>query len=90
VNVTPLVTQLTWTLDIIVLAHSKWPGKWAFCLRMVIQFRWGKREFDRLSRQILFESNVLHPSIVAPVVRQVQGAAVGSALKVNLLKGDAK
>jgi len=43
-TVTPLVTQLPWTHNLIILTQSKRPEEREFYLRMAIQQRWGKRE----------------------------------------------
>ena len=80
-KVTPLVTQLPWTHNLIVLTQSKRPEERAFYLRMAIQERWGKRELERQFRQALFERTVLHPPKVSPAVRQIHGAAAGNVLK---------
>ena len=80
-KVTPLVTQLPWTHNLIILTQSKRPEERAFYLRMACQERWGKRELERQFRQALFERTVLHPPKVSPVVRQIHGSAAGSVLK---------
>ena len=60
-KVTPLVTQLPWTHNLIILTQSKRPEEREFYLRMAIQERWGKRELEKQFRQALFEHTVLHP-----------------------------
>jgi len=80
-KVTPLVTQLPWTHNLIILAQSKRLEEREFYLRMAIQERWGKRDLERQFRQALFEHTVLHPPKVSPVVRQIHGAAAGSVLR---------
>ena len=60
-KVSPLVTQLPWTHNLIILTQSKRPEERAFYLRMAIQERWGKRELEQQFRQALFERTVLHP-----------------------------
>ena len=77
-KVAPLVTQLPWTHNLIILTQSKLPEERAFYLRMAIRERWGKRELERQFRQALFERTVLHPPKVSPVVRQIHGAEAGS------------
>jgi len=80
-KVAPLVTQLPWTHNLIILAQSKRQQEREFYLRMAVQERWSKRELERQFRQALFEHTILHPPKVSPVVRQMHGAAIGSVLK---------
>ena len=80
-KVTPLVTQLPWTHNLIVLTQSKRPEERAFYLRMAIRERWGKRDLERQFRQALFERTVLHAPKVSPVARQIHGTAARSVLK---------
>ncbi|MCX6546395.1 MAG: PDDEXK nuclease domain-containing protein [Acidobacteria bacterium] len=80
-KVTPLVTQLPWTQNLVILMQSKRPEEREFYLRMAIQERWGKRELERQFRQALFERTVVHPPRVSPAARQIHGDAVGSAFK---------
>jgi predicted nuclease of restriction endonuclease-like (RecB) superfamily len=80
-KVTPLVTQLPWTHNLIILAQSKRPEEREFYLRMAIKERWGKRELERQFRLALFEHTILHPPKLSPVVRKIHGDAVGSVFK---------
>ncbi len=80
-KVTPLVTQLSWTHNLIILTQSKRPEEREFYLRMAIRERWGKRELEKQFHLALFERAVLHPPKVSPVVRQIHGEAVNSMLK---------
>ena len=68
-KVSPLVTQLPWTHNLIILGQAKRPEEREFYLRMAIKERWGKRELEQQFRQSLFERSVLHPPKVAPAVR---------------------
>ena len=79
--VTPLVTQLPWTHNLIILAQSKRSEEREFYLRMAIRERWSKRELERQFRRELFAHTVLHSPKVSPVVRQIHGEAVESILK---------
>ena len=45
--VTPLVTQLPWTHNLIILGQSKRAEEREFYLKMAIQERWSKRELER-------------------------------------------
>lgn len=76
-KVTPLVTQLPWTHNLIILTQSKCPEEREYYLRMAIQERWSKRELERQFRLAAFERAVLSPPKLSSVVRQTHGAAVG-------------
>jgi predicted nuclease of restriction endonuclease-like (RecB) superfamily len=73
--VTPLVTQLPWTHNLIILGQSKRAEEREFYLKMAIQERWSKRELERQFQAALFERAVLTPPRVSPVVRQAHAAA---------------
>jgi predicted nuclease of restriction endonuclease-like (RecB) superfamily len=77
-KVPPLVTQLPWTHNLIILTQAKRTEEREFYLRMAIQERWGKRELEKKFRQTLFERTVLHPPKVSPAVRQIHGEAANS------------
>lgn len=80
-KVSPLVTQLPWTHNLIILTQSKRPEEREFYLRSAIRERWGKRELERQFKQALFERTVLHPPKVSPAVRQIHGSAAEAVLK---------
>ena len=67
-KVTPLVTQLSWTHNLIILSQSKRPEEREFYLRLAVQQRWGKRELERQFRLAAFEKAVLTPARVSPAV----------------------
>ena len=69
-KVSPLVTQLPWTHNLIILTQSKRPEEREFYLRMAIQERWGKRELEQQFRQALFERTVLHPPKLSTLLRE--------------------
>lgn len=71
-KVSPLVSQLPWTHNLIIMGQAKTPEEREFYLRMAIQERWGKRELERQIKAALFERAVLHPPKVSPVVRQLR------------------
>jgi predicted nuclease of restriction endonuclease-like (RecB) superfamily len=80
-KVTPLVTQLPRTHNLIILSQSKRPEEREFYLRMAVQQRWGKRELERQYRLGAFERAVLCPAIVSPAVTQMHGAAAAEVFK---------
>jgi predicted nuclease of restriction endonuclease-like (RecB) superfamily len=69
--VAPLVRQLPWTHNLIVLEQSKRSEEREFYLRMAVREQWSKRELERQFRVALFERTVLSPAKVAPAVRQM-------------------
>ena len=80
-KVTPLVTQLPWTHNLIILTQSKRPEEREFYLRMAVQQRWGKRELERQYRLGTFERAVLSPAKVSPALTQMHGGAAASVFK---------
>jgi predicted nuclease of restriction endonuclease-like (RecB) superfamily len=80
-KVTPLVTQLPWTHNLIILGQSKRVEEREFYLRMALQQRWGKRELERQFRVGAFERAVLDPPQLSPAVRDRHGAAGVDAFK---------
>lgn len=73
--VTPLVTQLPWTHNLIIMGQCKRPEEREFYLRQCINEHWTCRELERQLRCALFERTVLNPPIVASVMRQIHPAA---------------
>ena len=74
-KMSPLVSQLSWTHNLIILSQSKRPEEREFYLRMAIREKWGKRELERHFRGALFERAVLSPPKVSPVVTQLHPTA---------------
>ena len=70
-KVSPLVSQLPWTHNLIILSQAKRAEEREFYLRMAIQERWSKRELERQLKAALFERAVLNPPKVSPLVRQL-------------------
>jgi predicted nuclease of restriction endonuclease-like (RecB) superfamily len=75
--VSPLVRQLPWTHNLIILSQTKRPEEREFYLRISAQEQWSKRELERQFRTALFERVVLNPANVSPAVRQTHPQAVG-------------
>jgi len=69
-KVSPLVRQLPWTHNIIILSQSKRPEEREFYLRQAIREKWGKRELERQLKIALFERTVLNPIKASPLVTQ--------------------
>ena len=69
--VAPLVRQLPWSHNLIILGQSKRPEEREFYVRMAVQERWTKRELERQFNAALFERVALSPAKVSPLVRQM-------------------
>lgn len=74
-KVAPLVTQLPWTHNLIILSQSKTPAEREFYLKTAIREKWSSRELERQFRGALFERAVLSPPKVSAVLRQLQPEA---------------
>ncbi len=70
-KVAPLVRQLPWTHNLIILSRSKRPEEREFYLKMAAQEKWSKRELERQFDTALFERVVLSPAKVSPLVTQI-------------------
>lgn len=70
--VSPLVRQLPWTHNLIILNRSKCPEEREFYLQIAIRERWSKRELERQFNGGLFERMVLNPARLSPVLRETQ------------------
>ncbi len=75
-KVSPLVRQLSWTHNLLILSRSKLPEEREFYLRMALRDRWSKRELERQLNGALFERTVLSPPKVSPPVRQLHSDAI--------------
>ena len=60
-KVAPLVRQLPWTHNLIILSRSKYPEEREFYLRLCTREKWSKRELERQFNAALFERAVLNP-----------------------------
>jgi predicted nuclease of restriction endonuclease-like (RecB) superfamily len=78
--VSPLVTQLPWTHNLIILSQSRREEEREFYVRMAIREKWTKRELERQIRIALFERAVMNPPKVAAALRQLH-PDVGSIFK---------
>jgi predicted nuclease of restriction endonuclease-like (RecB) superfamily len=74
-EVSPLVAQLPWTHNLLILEQCKLATERGFYLRLAIREKWGKRELERQLRVGLFERSVLNPTKVSPPVTQLHPAA---------------
>ena len=83
-KVSPLVRQLPWTHNLLILMRCKRPEEREFYLRLAASEKWGKRELERQLNGALFERAVLVPPKVSPLVTQLYPAA-GSVFKDTYL-----
>jgi predicted nuclease of restriction endonuclease-like (RecB) superfamily len=70
-NVAPLVRQLPWTHNLIILGQAKRPEEREFYLRLAIREKWSKRELERQCHAALFERTVLSPPQVSAMLAQM-------------------
>jgi predicted nuclease of restriction endonuclease-like (RecB) superfamily len=75
-KVSPLVTQLPWTHNLIILSQSKRPEEREFYLRMAIKEQWSSRELERQFKTALFERTVLNPTKVSALLTQLHPEAL--------------
>ncbi|MEJ8859992.1 PDDEXK nuclease domain-containing protein [Variovorax robiniae] len=85
-KVAPLVRQLPWTHNLIILGQSKRAEEREFYLRAAARERWSKRELERQFSTALFERAVLTPAKVSPVVRQSHPQALSVFKDAYLLE----
>jgi predicted nuclease of restriction endonuclease-like (RecB) superfamily len=67
----PLVRELSWTHNLLIMSRSKRDEEREFYLRMAASEKWGKRELERQLNGALFERVILLPTKLAPAVRQL-------------------
>lgn len=75
-KVSPLVRQLPWTHNLIILNQSKRPEEREFYLRLAIQEKWSSRELERQFKTALFERTVLNPAKVSAALSQTHPDAL--------------
>lgn len=85
-KVSPLVRQLPWTHNLIILSQGKRPEEREFYLRMTIKEQWSKRELERQFKTALFERTVLNPIKVSPLVTQLHPEALSIFKDTYLLE----
>jgi predicted nuclease of restriction endonuclease-like (RecB) superfamily len=74
-KVSPLLRQLSWTHNLMILSRCKRPEEREFYLRLAIQERWSSRELERQLGGALFERTVLSPPKVSAVLTQLHPLA---------------
>ncbi len=76
-KVAPLVRQLPWTHNLLILSRCKHPEEREFYLRLCLRERWGKRDLERQLAAALFERVVLSPPRVSAALTQLYPDAAG-------------
>jgi predicted nuclease of restriction endonuclease-like (RecB) superfamily len=74
--VSPLVRQLPWTHNIIILSQSKNKEEQHFYIKQTIQEQWSKRELERQFKLALFERVILNPKKVSTTLIQSRPEAI--------------
>lgn len=74
--VAPLVRQLPWSHNMIVLGQCKSPEERVFYLRMATQEKWSKRELERQLKAALFERSVTQPAKASAALTQAHPGAL--------------
>jgi predicted nuclease of restriction endonuclease-like (RecB) superfamily len=75
-KLSPLVRELPWTHNLLILSASKRDEEREFYLRLCVRERWSKRQLERQIAGALFERSVLSPTQLSPPARELHPAAV--------------
>ena len=67
----PLVRELSWTHNLLIMSRSKRDEEREFYLRTAASEKWGKRDLERQLNGAHFERVVLSPTRVAALLRQL-------------------
>ncbi|HRD70525.1 MAG TPA: PDDEXK nuclease domain-containing protein [Legionella sp.] len=70
VIVSPLVRQLPWTHNLIIINQSKSKDERDFYLHRCIQERWSKRDLERQFKSALYERSILNPVQISGALNQ--------------------
>ena len=70
-KLSPLVTELSWTHNLLIMSRCKRDEEREFYLRLCHRERWGKRELQRQLSGALFERSVLSPPKLSPLVTEL-------------------
>ena len=69
-KLSPLVTELSWTHNLLILSRCKREEEREFYLRVCLREKWGKRELERQLGGALFERTDLSPTKLSPAVAE--------------------
>jgi predicted nuclease of restriction endonuclease-like (RecB) superfamily len=76
-KVAPLVRQLSWSHNLIIMGRCKLPEEREYYLRLTIREHWSKRDLERQIDSGLFERAVLAKPKLSPVMREIHPDADG-------------
>ena len=74
-DVSALLTQLSWTHNLLILGQAKRPEEREFYLRIAARENWSSRTLERQLKLALFERTVLEPAKVSAALTQIQPRA---------------
>ena len=74
-KLSPLVRELSWTHNLLILSRCKRSEEREFYLRLCQREHWGKRELQRQLAGSLFERTALAPPKLSPLVRELHPTA---------------
>ncbi|PAV11511.1 hypothetical protein ASJ81_10060 [Methanosarcina spelaei] len=70
-KVSPLVRQLPWTHNLLIMSRCKQPEEREFYLQMCLREHWTKRELERQLAGALFEQAVISPPKASAALKQL-------------------
>ena len=70
-KLSPLVRQISWTNNLIIMSRTKTEEERAFYIEECIKERWSKRELDRQIDSALYERNKIGTPKLSPVLREI-------------------
>ena len=76
-NVSPLVTQLSWTNNLIIFSHCKKREEREFYINLAIKEKYSKRALERQINSSVFERTMLADEKLATVVRDLPNDTSG-------------
>jgi len=74
-KVAPLVRQLPWSHNLLILSRCKRPEEREFYLRLAQRDRWSRRDLERQLAGALFERALLNPPKVSTALRELHPGA---------------
>lgn len=69
-KLSPLVRELSWTNNLLILSRSKRTEEREFYLRLAVREKWSSRELERQLSSALFERAILNPPKVSALLTQ--------------------
>lgn len=70
-KLSPLVREISWTNNLIILSRAKTVEEREFYLRLTIQERYTKRELDRQINSAIYERTMIGNTKLSPMVREI-------------------